>query len=76
MNGLVATGPLSPFRPVDGVLGHVRRFTEAGLQARYGGDPDFSVVKVPGRWRPERYPPTISPVEFGSYFVSFAKRSV
>lgn len=75
MNGLIATGPLPPFRPVDGVLGHVRRFTEPGLQARYGEEAGYSVVKVPGRWRPERYPPAITPVEFGSFFVSFAKRA-
>ena len=75
MNGLIATGPLPPFQPVGGVLGHVRRFTEPGLQASYGGEPEFTVVKVPGRWRPERYPATISPVEFGSFFVSFAKRA-
>jgi hypothetical protein len=30
-------------------------------------------LKLPGRWRPDRYPETLAPVRFGSFFVDFFK---
>jgi SAM-dependent methyltransferase len=73
MNGLKAIGPLPAFKPRDGVLGHVRRFTEQNLHAQFGRYPSFRLVKLPGEWRPEQYPDAIVPVEFGAYFAAFSK---
>jgi SAM-dependent methyltransferase len=70
MNELVAVGALPAFQPLAGVAGHVRVFTEAGLRERFGNLPDFSLTKLPGRWRPGRYPATIAPVEYGAFFVA------
>ena len=50
-----------------GVLG------ERGLRERFGAYPDFVLWKLPGEWRPGRYPEAIVPVEFGSFFVSFMR---
>src|SRR5262249_25401853 len=66
MNELTALGPVPAFQPRDGVAGHVRVFTEAGLRKRFGHLSDFSLTKVPGRWRAERYPAAIEPLEFGA----------
>jgi len=30
------------------------------------------VVKIPGRWKPGEFPATLEPIEFGSFFVSYA----
>jgi hypothetical protein len=73
MNGLKAVGPLPAFKPRDGVLGHVRRFTEQSLHAQFGRYPAFRLVKLPGEWRPEQYPDAIVPVEFGAFFAAFSK---
>ncbi|PYN93355.1 MAG: hypothetical protein DMD89_24995 [Candidatus Rokuibacteriota bacterium] len=70
MNELVATGPVPAFQPVAGVAGHVRVFTEVGLRERFGRLPEFSLTKLPGRWRPGRYPATIAPLEYGAFFVA------
>lgn len=70
MNELTATGPVPAFQPHDGVAGHVRAFAEGGLRERFGRLPDFSLTKLAGRWRPERYPTTIAPLEFGAFFVA------
>jgi hypothetical protein len=72
MNDLHAVGPLPDFTPDDQAC-HVRLFTEGDLIARFGGFPEFRLVKIPGRWRPGRYPVRLVPVEFGAFFVSFAK---
>ena len=70
MNELVATGPVPAFQPVAGVAGHVRVFTEVGLRERFGRLPEFSLTKLPGRWRSGRYPATIAPLEYGAFFVA------
>lgn len=69
---LQATAPLPEFEPEDEAC-HVRVFTEAGLRERFGGHPDFALLKLPGEWRPGRYPEALAPVEFGSFFVGFSK---
>jgi SAM-dependent methyltransferase len=74
MNEFIITGPIPPFHPHDGVAGHVRAFTEAGLRGRFGGYKDFVLEKVPAeRWRVGTYPPCFAPREFGSFFVAFSK---
>ncbi|OLC13981.1 MAG: hypothetical protein AUH29_11440 [Candidatus Rokubacteria bacterium 13_1_40CM_69_27] len=73
MNELTAVGPVPEFRPPDGALGHVRCFSESGLRAQFGHHRDFLLVKLPGQWRPNCYPPTIVPIEFGSFFVALTK---
>ena len=72
MNEFKVVGSLPEFTPSD-AAGHVRVFTEADLRARFGDYPDFSLVKLPGEWRPGRYPDAIVPEEFGSFFVAFGK---
>jgi SAM-dependent methyltransferase len=72
MNEFRATGPLPEFEPADPAC-HVRAFTEASLRERFGGFENFTLEKLPGEWRPGRYPVTIAPVEFGSYFVTVTK---
>lgn len=73
MNELTAVAPLPPFVARDGVLGHVRCFSESSLRAAFGTYRDFELVKLPSPWRPERYPAGIVPVEFGAFFVAFSK---
>lgn len=70
---LKATGAIPDFEPAEGVAGHVRGFREAELRQRFGGSVDFALVKVPGQWRPDRYPDCFAPVEFGSFFAAFSK---
>ncbi|HSS45415.1 MAG TPA: methyltransferase domain-containing protein [Thermoanaerobaculia bacterium] len=67
MNEFRAKGPLPEFKPEDTAC-HVRVFSE-----RFGHFPDFSLVMLPGEWRPGRYPEAIEPVEFGAFFVVFSK---
>lgn len=74
MNELRATGPLPEFDPDDEAC-HIRAFSEEDLRARFAPFPDFRLEKLPGLWRPWRYPATIAPVEFGAYFVVVAKPS-
>jgi len=74
MNELRATGPLPEFDPDDEAC-HIRAFSEESLRARFARFPDFTLEKLPGLWRPWRYPATIAPVEFGAYFVVVAKPS-
>jgi len=73
MNELKAVGPVPDFAPLDGILGHVRLFTEATLRKQFGRCPGFSLHKIPGEWRPNRYPECFLPVEFGSFFVAVSK---
>lgn len=74
MNGLAATGPVPAFSPEDGLAGHVRVFEERGLRQRFEHYQDFLLRKVPAtRWRETRYPPTLAPTEFGSFFVAVTK---
>lgn len=72
MNEFRATGPLPEFHPEDTAC-HVRVFDEEGLRAHFRGFPDFSLIKLPGEWRPGRYPDAIEPVEFGAFFVVVSK---
>ena len=74
MNELRATGPLPEFDPDDEAC-HIRAFSEESLRARFARFPDFTLEKLPGLWRPWRYPATIAPVEFGAYFVVVGKPS-
>jgi SAM-dependent methyltransferase len=67
-------GPLPEYTPIHGYADHCRVFTEAELHARFGGEPDFRLVKIPGRYKPGEFPAALEPVEFGSFFVAFAKR--
>jgi SAM-dependent methyltransferase len=72
MQEFEAAGPLTEFTPEDTAC-HVRVFTESGLRERFGGYPDFALTKLPGEWRPGRYPEAIVPIEFGSFFVAFTR---
>ena len=72
MNEFRATGPLPEFEPADAAC-HLRAFTEAGLRDRFGRFEGFELERLQGEWRPGRYPETIVPVEFGSYFVAVTK---
>lgn len=72
MNEFRARGSLPEFSPEDTAC-HVRVFTEKDLRERFGHFADFSLIKLPGEWRPGRYPDAIEPVEFGAFFVAFSK---
>ena len=67
-------GRLPEYTPIHGYADHCRVFTEAELTARFKGEPDFRLVKIPGRYKPGEFPAALEPVEFGSFFVAFAKR--
>jgi len=67
-------GLLPEYTPIHGYADHCRVFTEAELSARFKAEPDFRLVKIPGRYKPGEFPATLEPVEFGSFFVAFAKR--
>jgi len=71
MNEFKVTGELPHFE-YDGHAGHVRVFTEAGLRERFGRFPDFVLTKMPGEL-PGRFPATLAPIEFGSFFVALSK---
>jgi 2-polyprenyl-3-methyl-5-hydroxy-6-metoxy-1,4-benzoquinol methylase len=72
MNEFEANGDLPEFEHEDGIAGHVRRFTEASLRERFGHFPNFVLEKIPGE-PPAKTPPTLVPVEYGSYFVAVSK---
>jgi SAM-dependent methyltransferase len=72
MNEFVVNGDLPACRHEDGVAGHVRVFSESLLRERFGALPGFSLEKIRGAW-PEDYPSALTPVEFGSFFVSVTK---
>jgi SAM-dependent methyltransferase len=72
MQEFEASGPLPEFTPEDTAC-PVRVFTERGLRERFGGYPGFTLRKLPGQWRPDRYPEAIVPVEFGSFLVAFTR---
>jgi SAM-dependent methyltransferase len=73
MHEFRARGPIPDYRPVHGYADHCRVFSEADLRRRWGGEPGFRVVKIPGAWKHGEIPDCFEPVEFGSFFVSFAK---
>jgi SAM-dependent methyltransferase len=66
-------GPIPDYAPVHGYADHCRVFSEADLRRRWGREPGFRVVKIPGAWKHGEIPDCFEPVEFGSFFVSFAK---
>jgi SAM-dependent methyltransferase len=72
MQEFEAAGPLPEFTP-EATACHVRVFTERGLRERFGGYPHLALTKLPGEWRPGRYPEAIVPSEFGSFFVAFTR---
>jgi SAM-dependent methyltransferase len=74
MHEFRATGPLPDYTPVHGYADHCRVFTEDELIGRFGKEPDFRLVKIPGKFKPNEFPAALEPIEFGSFFVAFAKR--
>jgi len=73
MHEFRARGPIPDYQPVHGYADHCRVFSEADLRRRWGGEPEFRLVKIPGAWKHGEIPDCFEPVEFGSFFVSFAK---
>jgi 2-polyprenyl-3-methyl-5-hydroxy-6-metoxy-1,4-benzoquinol methylase len=69
---LAAAGPLPDFTSEDTAC-RVRAFGEDDLKEHFGRYPDFVILRLPGRWRPDRFPETLAPLRFGSFFVSFSK---
>jgi SAM-dependent methyltransferase len=74
MHEFRATGPLPDYEPIHGYADHCRVFTEAELISRFEKEPGFRLVKIAGRYKPGEFPDTLEPIEFGSFFVTFAKR--
>ena len=74
MHEFRAIGPLPEYAPIHGYADHCRVFTEAELIARFGKEPDFRLVKIPGRYKPGEFPAALEPVEFGSFFVVVGRR--
>jgi SAM-dependent methyltransferase len=73
MHEFRARGPIPDYQPVHGYADHCRVFSEADLRRRWGAEPGFRVVKIPGAWKHGEIPDCFEPVEFGSFFVSFAR---
>jgi SAM-dependent methyltransferase len=73
MHEFRAKGPIPDYAPVHGYADHCRVFSETDLRRRWGSAPGFRVVKIPGAWKHGEIPDCFEPVEFGSFFVSFAK---
>ncbi len=73
MHEFRARGPIPDYQPVHGYADHCRVFSEADLRRRWGGEPGFRLAKIPGAWKQGEIPDCFEPVEFGSFFVSFAK---
>ena len=74
MHEFRATGPLPEYAPIHGYADHCRVFTEAELVARFGKEPDFRLVKIPGHYKPGEFPAALEPIEFGSFFVVVGSR--
>jgi len=73
MHEFRATGPIPDYTPVHGYADHCRVFTETELSRRFGGRKGFRLVKIPGAWKHGELPDCFEPIEFGSFFVSYAK---
>jgi len=73
MHEFRARGPIPDYQPVHGYADHCRVFSEDDLRRRWGGEPGFRLAKIPGAWKHGEIPDCFEPVEFGSFFVSFAK---
>jgi 2-polyprenyl-3-methyl-5-hydroxy-6-metoxy-1,4-benzoquinol methylase len=74
MHEFRARGPIPDYTPVHGYADHCRVFSERELAERFGGEPEFRLLKIPGAWKHGELPACFEPVEFGSFFVSYAKR--
>jgi SAM-dependent methyltransferase len=74
MHEFRAIGPLPEYAPIHGYADHCRVFTEAELIERFGKEPDFRLVKIPGRYKPGEFPAALEPIEFGSFFVVVGRR--
>ena len=73
MHELRAKGPIPDYTPIHGYADHCRVFTEAELHERFGRRPGFRLVKLPGEWKHGELPDCFEAVEFGAFFVSYAK---
>ena len=73
MHELRAIGPIPDYTPIHGYADHCRVFTEKELRQTFGPRKDFRLVKVPGAWKHGELPSCFEPIEFGSFFVSYAK---
>jgi len=73
MHELRAKGPIPDYTPIHGYADHCRVFTEAELRERFGRRPGFRLVKLPGEWKHGELPDCFEAVEFGAFFVSYAK---
>jgi len=74
MHELRARGPIPDYAPIHGYADHCRVFTEAELRARFGERPGFRLAKIPGAWKHGELPDCFEPIEFGSFFVSYATK--
>lgn len=72
MHELRARGPIPDYTPVHGYADHCRVFTERELHQRFGHRKEFRLVKIPGAWKHGELPDCFEPIEFGSFFVSYA----
>jgi SAM-dependent methyltransferase len=72
MHELRARGPIPDYTPVHGYADHCRVFTEHELHQRFGHRKEFRLVKIPGAWKHGELPDCFEPIEFGSFFVSYA----
>lgn len=73
MHEFRVTGSIPDYTPVHGYADHCRVFTEAELRERFGRGPGFRLLKIPGAWKHGELPACFEPLEFGSFFVSYAK---
>ncbi len=73
MHELRVKGPIPEYAPIHGYADHCRVFTEAELHERFGRRPAFRLAKLPGAWKHGELPDCFEPVEFGAFFVSYAR---
>lgn len=73
MHEFRAKGPIPDYTPIHGYADHCRVFTAAELHERFGRRPAFRLVKLPGEWKHGELPDCFEAVEFGAFFVSYAK---
>jgi SAM-dependent methyltransferase len=73
MHEFRARGPIPDYAPVHGYADHCRVFSEGELYQRFGHRPNFRLQKIPGAWKHGELPACFEPIEFGSFFVSYAK---
>ncbi len=73
MHELRAVGPIPDYAPIHGYADHCRVFSQGELYQRFGHEQNFHVQKIPGAWGHGKLPDCFEPIEFGSFFVSYAK---